>query len=211
MFMARTYPTEWDKFCKIINTSVGFTHYTHKLKSNVFIEDLNRFAARYAVAEDFQGIDIKNSTTDTKLGYEALMRSLLVWSTVESYFNIFITNTNSHYTCLSYTPVEKSNIKIQLDAIGADMNQFYSFILLNCNSDHQDNINYFLIGQDYNPTMLLSAIRHVFGHGELSANVNNVSPRSINKIVNILKSEILKKIDDSFTLLVKNHPNYSNV
>lgn len=209
--MARTYPTEWKKFCKTIHTSIGFNHYTKKIKKNVSLDDLNRFSARYSVAKDFIGIDIQNSTIKTKLGYESLMNTLLVWSVVEYYFIIFKTNAKSHYKCLTYSASELNAIRMQINAIGVDVNTFYSFIKLHCNSAHKDNIEYFLNGQNYNPTMLLSAIRHVFSHGKLTANVSKVKSASINSIVNILKLYMLDNIDDKFSLIVKSHPDYLNV
>lgn len=209
--MARTYPTEWRKFCKTINTHIGFNYYSHNIKANVNIGDLNRFSARYAIAQDFNGINIMNSTKDTRLGYEALMRALLTWSTVETYFNIFPITSNDVYTCISFTQTESNNIRSQLNAIGNDTIQFYKFISTNCNTRHKINTGDFLSNKNFNPIMLLSSIRHVFGHGELSANVNNVNPESINRIVNILKSEIMKKIDSSFSVLVQGHPNYGTV
>lgn len=211
LFMARTYPSEWSKFCKTIKTNNGFSYYASNIKAQTLIGDINRFAARYAVAEDFNGIDIMGSTIDTRLGYEALMRALLTWSVVETHFNIFSVGLTDVYTCFFFTPNEKHDIRSKLNAIGNDTITFYKFISLNSNSRHKANANDFIANNDFNPIMLLSAIRHVFGHGDLSANVNNVNPKSINKIVNILKKEIMTKIDISFSLLVQTHPDYSTV
>ncbi|GGI81785.1 hypothetical protein GCM10007978_19490 [Shewanella hanedai] len=209
--MTRGYPTEWDKFCKIERNYGGFTHYT--LKVGTVIGDVNRFSARYALAEDFNGITIKNSTVDTMLGYEALMRSLFIWSTAESYHKLLPSGSGGKYTFLNYSPVEKSNLRTSLISIGPDMIAFYTFIAGSSNLDprHQDFVNDFLAGRDFNPTRLLSSMRHVFGHGELSANVQGVKPKSINDITTILKSVILGKIDEHFSLLVQGHPDYSNV
>lgn len=209
--MARTYPSEWSKFCKTINTNNGFLYYTSNIKANICIGDINRFAARYAVAEDFNGINIMGSTRETRLGYEALMKALLTWSTLETYFHIFPVGLTDIYTCFSFTSQEKHDIRSKLNAIGSDTITFYTFISSNCNSRHQVNINDFITNNNFNPIMLLSAIRHAFGHGDLSANVNNVNPESINKIVNILKKEIMTKIDTSFSSLVQSHPDYSIV
>lgn len=209
--MARTYPTEWKKFCRTIHTSIGFNHYTKKIKRNISLGDLNRFSARYSVAKDFIGIDIQNSTIKTKLGYEALMNTLLVWSVVEYYFIIFKTKTTSHYNCLTYNTSELNAIRSQINAIGFDVKIFYLFIKSHCNPDHKKNIDCFLNSHNYNPTMLLSAIRHVFSHGKLTANVSKVKSASINSIVNILKLYILNNIDDKFSLIVKSHPDYLKV
>lgn len=211
LFMTRTYPSEWRIFCKTIKTNNGFSYYASNIKANILLADINRFAARYSVAEDFNGIDILNSTRETRLGYEALMRALLTWSALETYFNIFPVGFTDVYTSFSFDAKEKDDIRIKLNAIGNDTIKFYTFISSNCNDRHKANTKAFIKNNDFNPTMLLSAIRHVFGHGELSANVNDVNPESINKIVNILKKEIMTKIDTSFSLLVQSHPDYSTV
>ncbi|WP_076707377.1 hypothetical protein [Yersinia enterocolitica] len=209
--MTRTYPSEWSKFCKTIKTNNGFSYYASNIKAKILLGDINRFAARYSVAEDFNGVDIINSTRETRLGYEALMRALLTWSTLETYFHIFPVGLTDIYTCFSFGAKEKHDIRSKLNAIGNDTIKFYTFISSNCNTRHEANTNAFIKNNDFNPIMLLSAIRHVFGHGDLSANVNNVNPESINKIVNILKKEIMTKIDTSFSLLVQSHPDYSTV
>lgn len=209
--MARTYPSEWSKFCKTIKSNIGFSYYSSNMKANLSIGDINRFAARYSVAVDFNGVDIMNSTRETRLGYESLMRALLSWSTLETYFSIFLVSSSDVYTCFTFTQNEKSNIRSKLYSIGSDTIVFYTFIASNCNPRHKKNTNDFMANNDFNPLMLLSAIRHVFGHGDLSANVNNVNPESINKIVNILKKEIMTKIDTSFSSLVQAHPDYTTV
>ncbi|HAT7506203.1 hypothetical protein [Citrobacter braakii] len=103
--MGREYPASWEKFCKIERNHGDFTHY--RFKAGTTIGDLNRFAARYALAADFDGVKIKNSTKQTNLGYEALMRSLLVWSTVESYCYVLPIGSGGKYSFLSYTISEK--------------------------------------------------------------------------------------------------------
>ncbi|WP_025565700.1 hypothetical protein [Psychromonas sp. SP041] len=209
--MARSYPFEWDKFCKIHKKYGGFTHYN--LNAGVTIGDLNRFAARYALAKDFNGIDISHSTLDTRSGYEALMRSLFVWSVAESYHKLLPSSVGGKYAFLQYDTLEKSNLRVQLDATGTDMISFYTYISASNNLDsaHSSNVNDFLAGNDYNPTRLLSCIRHVFGHGELSANVNGVKPKSIETITTILKNLVLNKVDLHFIALVKTHPDYTKV
>ncbi|HEJ9136417.1 TPA: hypothetical protein SML71_000719 [Serratia marcescens] len=206
--MARTYPTEWKKFCRTISTPAGFNYYTQKINKNVSLGDFNRFSARYSLAKDFMGIDIQNATMKTKLGYEALMNALLVWSVVEYYYIIFKTQSNSHYDLLTYNKSELAAIRNKFNAIGLDVDKFYKFIRLHCDSKHALNIDEFLNNRDYNPVRLLSAIRHVFSHGTLTANVSNVKSASVNSIVNILKTCILSKIDDEFSSIVKSHPNY---
>ncbi|MCG9646897.1 hypothetical protein L1D18_22785 [Vibrio parahaemolyticus] len=209
--MARGYPTDWKKFCDIEKTYGGFSNYT--LKAGTAIGDINRFAARYALAEDFNGISISNSTENTMLGYEALMRSLFIWSTSETYHKLLPVGSGGKYTYLSYSSTEKTSLRSTLTAIGNDMNVFYDFIANSPNLDqpHRDAVNAFLAGHDYNPTRLLSSIRHVFGHGELSANVRGGNPKSINRITTVLKDVILGKIDSHFSGLVQSHPQYSNV
>jgi hypothetical protein len=209
--MVRDYPKEWKKFCDIEKTYGGFTYYS--LRSKTTIGDLNRFAARYALAKDLDKIIIKNSSEDTMLGYETLMRSLLVWSTSELYFSLLPPQSETKYTFLTFTTSEKNKLRNSLTSIGPDLNNFYYYIRDSKNIDkpHKDSVNDFLSGGDFNPMRLLSSVRHTFGHGELSANVNGVNPKSIEFIVNLLKDAILDKIDENFSSLVKKHPDYSKV
>lgn len=204
--MTRDYPTAWTKFCDIEKTHGGFINYN--LKAGTTIGDLNRFAARYALAKDFKGIIINNSTEETMLGYEALMRSLFVWSTSETYHKILPVGTSGKYKYLTFTAADKSTLRTSLNVIGSDLTDFYTFICSRCEKFQQPSINDFLAGNDFNPMILLASIRHVFSHGDLSANVKDVNPKSIIKITENLKDTILDKIDDHFTSLVKSHPNY---
>lgn len=203
--MARSYPTDWIRFCDIEKKHGGFTNYN--LKAGTTIGDLNRFAARYSLAKDFEKIVINNSTPDTMLGYEALMRSLFVWSASEAYHKV-LSGTGGKYKYLFFTTLEKSGLNTSLNAIGPDIKTFYTFILNNCETFQRPEINNFLAGNDFNPMYLLASIRHVFSHGELSANVEGVNPKSIKLITEVLKDIILDKIDTHFTALVQSHPNY---
>ncbi|EGQ5297369.1 hypothetical protein [Enterobacter asburiae] len=209
--MGREYPDSWDKFCKIERNYGGFTHY--RFRAGITIGDLNRFAARYALAADFEGVMIKNSTKQTNLGYEALMRSLLVWSAVESYYYVLPTGSGGKYNYLSYTFSEENALTTTLKKNGSDLLRFYTYISSSPNVEvkHRTNVQDFLSGNNYNPIYLLSSIRHAFGHGELSAHVDGVNPQTINNISKILKTSILEKINDHFSSLVRSHPNYSNV
>jgi hypothetical protein len=203
--MARDYPIAWEKFCKIEKIHGGFTCYN--FKAGTTIGDLNRFAARYALAKDFNGIIINNSTQDTMLGYEALMRSLFVWSVSEAYHNILPTGTPGKYEYLTFDAADKLNLRTSLNAVSSDLNVFFGFISLRVNSQLAPSVKAFLAGNDFNPMKLLASIRHVFSHGDLSANVKGVNPNSINYITKILKNTILDKIDIHFTSLVQSHPN----
>lgn len=203
--MARSYPTDWVRFCDIEKKYGGFTNYN--LKAGTTIGDLNRFAARYIMAKDFEKIIINNSTPDTMLGYEALMRSLFVWSASEAYHNV-LPGTAGKYKYLIFSASEQSTLGSTLNAIGPEIKTFYTFISSNCDPFLQPEINNFLAGNDPNPMYLLASIRHVFSHGELSANVKGVNPKSIKKITEVLKDIILDKIDIHFTALVQSHPNY---
>ncbi|PXW53056.1 hypothetical protein DFO55_113123 [Grimontella sp. AG753] len=209
--MGRKYPASWEKFCKIERDYGDFTHY--RFKTGITIGDLNRFAARYALAADFDGVMIKNSTKQTNLGYEALMRSLLVWSAVESYYYVLPIGSGKKYDFLSYTISEKNSLTTSLKNTGPDLIRFYTYISTSPNVEvnHRTSVQGFLAGGNYNPIHLLSSIRHAFGHGDLSAHVDGVNPQTINNISKILMASILEKIDDHFSSLVRSHPNHSDV
>ncbi|ATG01263.1 hypothetical protein [Lelliottia amnigena] len=203
--MARSYPTDWAKFCDIEEKHKGFTYY--KLNSKAKVGDVSRFAARYALAKDFKNISVDNSTADTTLGYEALMKALLAWSVSEAYYKLLSVNVGK-YKYLTFTNSEITKIKSSLNATGSDLNTFFNFVKVRCEKKLRRSINKFLAGGDCEPLVLLATVRHVFSHGDLSANVEGVKPKSVNTIVEVLKNTILEKIDAEFTLLVKRHPNY---
>lgn len=214
--MPRSTLTEWDKFCKTVNTNMGFAYYSQYSKAKITLGDFNRFSARYSIAMDFDKIKIKGSSRKTEYGYEALMRSLLVWSVVEMYCYIFKSAPKIKANSLIFSPNEQLAIRASLrnnNHLAKDLTKFYTFIasVENCDIYHKANTISFLNNNPYNPLMLLSAVRHVFGHGELCAHVKGVKPKSIYTIVNILKDEVLKKVDDEFTSLVKQHPSYAKV
>lgn len=209
--MGREYPASWSQFCKIESNYGNFTHYS--FRAGTTIGDLNRFAARYSLAADFEGVIIRNSTKKTNIGYEALMRALLVWSTVESYYNVLPSGSGGKYKYLSYTAQEENNLTSLLKKNGPDVIGFYTYISTSPNVEvnNRTSVQNFLSGKNYNPIHLLSSIRHAFGHGDLSAHVDGVNPQTINNISKILKTSILEKIDDHFSSLVRSHPNYSNI
>lgn len=144
--MARDYPAEWGIFCNIEKIHGGFTNYN--LKTGTTVGDLNRFAARYALAMDFNGIIINNSTQETMLGYEALMRSLLVWCTSETYHKILPVGTPVKYKYLIFTAADKLTLRTNLNAIGSDLTDFYTFTCSRSEKFQKTHINNFLAGND---------------------------------------------------------------
>ncbi|QUM88849.1 hypothetical protein HWV03_08575 [Moritella sp. 36] len=207
--MARTYPRAFKAFCDIERNNGDFSEYA--FHSGVIIGDINRFSARYALAMDFNGINVNGSTAETERGYEALMRCLLAWGVVESYINLYPNVRGGNHAFFTFSSSECNALCNELVLLGSDVSRLYDFIITNKHTDqtHKQQLHAFLNGTSLSPTYLLSGIRHVFGHGVLTGNVSNINTSVLNDLSKKLRDVLFDKLELHFDSVVQLHPDFT--
>lgn len=185
------FPTAWSTFC-------GAQKKGEQLFSFVTpISKVNRFAARFRVAKSLRGIDLEGIAEETSLGYAALCRVLLVYSTFETFLKI----TGGENT---------DAVRADLDAHGAMSllatirkadkdDRFFRFLQKHVNKKLETQLKSYLDGKPCNVADLAAAIRHIFAHGWLSPGADKCNPKSVAKICNAVCDFLLDFMDSKFS------------
>ncbi|BAZ45196.1 hypothetical protein NIES4102_22140 [Chondrocystis sp. NIES-4102] len=188
---SKGYPTKWSNYCEY--------YCNNQTELSGFVGEhgnINRFAARFRAANCFKEVCFDGYSEVTNNGYSALCRVMLTWSAFETFMII--------------TGIQQNNLREILDARRANdiLNQiraidresrFYNFIYKRVNSIHKSELNNYLNQDPCNITYLASAIRHIFAHGWLSPNANQVNPNIVVEICDLLHQFLLSFMDIEFS------------
>lgn len=201
--MERQYPSHWGYFDGYIKN-----HHSAPFGFKDDIPNINRFAARFRVASSFSNLNLDNFSASTESGYSGLCRVFLAWSAYEVFLDIIELNPSKTQELLNRYDSQSFILKIrELDA----GDRFYKFIYERVNKNHKAELDKYFQEDDCNPQYLASAIRHIFAHGTLSANANDVSPNVVANICNILAEYLLKVMDDEFSRKIELHKKLEGV
>lgn len=201
--MERQYPSHWGYFD-------GYVRYHHSVPFGFKddIANINRFSARFRVASSFSNLSLENFSAPTEAGYSGLCRVFLVWSAYEVFLDIIELHPSKTQELLNRYDSQSFILKIRELDVG---DRFYKFIYERVNKTHKSELDKYFQEDDCNPQYLASAIRHIFAHGTLSANANDVSPNVVANICNILAEYLLKVMDDEFSRKIESHKKIEGV
>ena len=161
------------------------------------IGEINRWAARYRAAASFEGASLVGyQSKDTVDGYSALIRAVLVWSAFEKYLAICGLDQKTSTTLIStYTPGSVAAEVAKIDRGGLLFGYIRSQVT---NPTLAKELDAFSGSTPFNTTYLLSAIRHIFGHGHLTPSANDASALATRDICNLLCDFHLHVMDADF-------------
>lgn len=187
----KNYPTSWISFDSYVG-AYGCDGYEFPCQ----IADVNRFGARFRLAASFREILLQGYGDETAKGYGALFKVFLAWSAFETFMEVFSITQKNTASVISAYPVAASLLKIQtLDK----NNSFYKFIYERVNRSHQKELDEYFASNPCNPIYLASAIRHIFAHGPLTPNANEVSPIVVSEICEVLYELLMNIMDNEFS------------
>lgn len=211
--MIPTEISEWDKFCKL-EKSYGFSSFAFHPSTQH--GDAYRFGARFSLAADLSTVTVNGRTKNTSDGYAQLMKTVMAWGVVESYFelhNIKIGHPieRNNHLVPHYDPVKLTTLKDKLN--NQQCFKFFSELKLHVNASHQSAIGDYLANPlgSYDVSYLFSAIRHVFAHGILTPHTGKVTPRVTVKTCKSLIEFFLDIVSEEFGKKVRQHSNYASV
>jgi hypothetical protein len=212
--MSRTEPAEWAKFCKL-NQSYPFADFS--LPASTVVGQANRYRARYSLVSDVNRVEINNCNDDTADGYTQLMRVVMAWGAVESFFNLKGIGINSGINRINhlkplYDATLESNLRNEFN--NSEYLKFFGVVHNECtNNKHTQEIGSYLANPsgNYELSYLISGIRHIFAHGILTPHSGKIKPKTTIEICEKLIDFFLSIIDLEFSKLVKNHPRYATV
>jgi hypothetical protein len=212
--MSRTEPTEWEKFCKL-NELFPFADFS--LPPTTSIGQANRYRARYSLVSDVSKVEINHCKGDTSDGYTQLMRVVMAWGAVESFFNLKNVKINSHINRTNYLkPLYDTTLESDLRNELNNSEYIKFFGVVHSESDNTNHINE--IGKylanptgNYELSYLISGIRHIFAHGILTPHSGKIKPKTTIEICEKLIDFFLPLINKEFSRVVQNHPQYATV
>lgn len=184
------YPTNWRAYASHVSTTgskqFGFI-------SN--LADVNRFSARFRAAACYRGVILEGYSDATAKGYSALCRTLFTWSAFESFLVITEQALSTMTPC--FQRYEGTEVAASIRKADTE-NRFYAFIYERVNPAHKRELDSYFKDNPCNMGYLASAIRHIFAHGWLTPNANQVDPLVAVTICDSLCDFLLRVMDREF-------------
>jgi hypothetical protein len=162
--------------------------------------DINRFGARYRVANAYKGVELRGYSGTTNQGYVELFRIMLVWSAFELFMDVVIATKQADLTPI-FVKHGLADIQAKIRAI--DVNDLlFKFIYGRVKKQHKDELDNYFKDDPCNVAYLASAIRHVFAHGDLTPNSGGAEPEVVAEICRLISSSLMKMMNDEFAARV---------
>ncbi len=186
---AKNLPTDYEEYVELAKLS--------KKKSALPL--LNRFAFRYRLAEDFEGIVAPN-VGKTLAGYNVLTKVFLAYTAYEA---IIKAGRN-----LRVHSVQSHDLNTRFDKLLADKlrnNEKLKSYLLSYPHDFalSNKVKLFFNGNTSDIICIAYALRNIFAHGDLTASVVGTETIAKRKMFTDLANAILDYCDETFTLCLK--------
>ena len=186
---AKNLPTDYEEYVELAKLS--------KKKSALPL--LNRFAFRYSLAEDFEGIVAPN-VGKTLAGYNVLTKVFLAYTAYEA---IIKAGRN-----LRVHSVQSHDLNTRFDKLLADKlrnNEKLKSYLLSYPHDFalSNKVKLFFNGNTSDIICIAYALRNIFAHGDLTASVVGTETIAKRKMFTDLANAILDYCDETFTLCLK--------
>ena len=188
------YSTNWSQYDRAVYY-VGAGQFGFQTDNG----DVNRFAARFRAAVCYRGVNLEGYSAATADGYSALCRVLFTWSAFESFLHICGLDQRTAGPILDARGAH--NVIAEIRRADTDR-LFYKFIYDRVNANHKKELDNFFNSDPFNAGYLASAIRHLFAHGSLTPNANQVSPDTVTVVCNALCDFLVTVMDQEFGKLV---------
>ncbi len=157
--------------------------------------EVNRFRARYRLAKSFRGLNLEGYTEDTKAGYEALTKVAFFWSAYEQMLRAL--KIKDGREIIKNHPMKEVIKKIK--KLDSEF-KFLRFVRQKLKDENylKDKVTIFIDGGACTVLTLAASVRHIYLHGHLTANVQQLHPSIVVQICDLLADSILTIIDAEF-------------
>lgn len=172
--------------------------------------DINRFNSRFKLARQFEGIDLKNCKEKTTRGYAGFCKVFLTHSALERFNEINCLRINDlSGPMMEYEPQRVINEFFGIDGDEADgKGKLYGFVRERIDSDGlKKGLDACKERASANVAHLSAGIRHIFAHGELSANVGGMNPQDVYAACSCISDFLLQFMDAEFTKKINAYAN----
>ena len=194
--------TSFNAFCKLPQRfkpqSMGFA---------CDIGTINRLSARMGLAKSFQGIQLDGYKEATVRGYNALFRVFLTHSALECFCKVYGYSTKWKNMRIDIAPVIERHQSIEVLRLFRERDnrdKLYIFLQRHLTDEVlKKDLKDCKDGTFNNVAAVSAAIRHVFAHGVLTANANDMNPRAAHEIGTAVANFVFNVIDAEFSRTVE--------
>ena len=190
------YPSHHDEFKKQVEDSGGYSSHLGFTGGPSFVY---RFCNRYRLAKAFTGLGLDGYSASTVSGYSGLAGVFLTWSTFELFCSI--TSLSQYDQPAKMDHGQLTALRLRILALDTSA-VFLDFLKSKANASLKGRIEAFETGDVLMTPFVAAAIRHIFGHGHLSAHPKGADPANISALCEQLRSFLLAFMDQRFTSLV---------
>lgn len=177
-------------------------HFPPRIGFKCSAGEINIFANRMRLARAFQGLQLDGYTEQSVLGYNGLFQVFLTHSALERFNNLYDLQVRDLETMLlPYQPENILQIFNQEDAKG----RFYEFFYPLTNKTLKSRLTKLKNGESVNVAIYSEAIRHIFAHGHLTANANQVNPKRVHTICMSISDFLIEFMDAEFTKTIEGY------
>lgn len=163
--------------------------------------DVNRFFARFRLADSFQSVNLDGYAENTTFGYSQLTGLFYTWSAFELLLHIIGVERKSCPIILG----DQANAKL-LGKLRAVRNHedFFKFVGEKTESKvTKKSVDSYLLGEDVNVVLLASAIRNIFAHGHLTPHSGGNLPEATGKVCSLIKHFLIESMNVEFAKQAK--------
>lgn len=184
------YPPQWSRYCQWRKSQTT--------SESSRLAELNRFAARYRLATNFQGLQLNGySSISTTDAYSAVMGVFLAYSALEQFHDatkIGKQHLNTRWADLATEPsAELRRAKKILVFLHEQMTSAYL----------KENLKKFMDGESHNSLYVATALRHAVAHGFMSVHPKGTSPQTSARFCCNLTEMLVKIMDSEFSKWVE--------
>ena len=166
----------------------------------VYRGEINRLNARVNLAKSFRGIKLEGVKEKTVAGYDAFFQVFLTHSALERFMKVHgIKNVGDLTDLLEpYAPGEVVGEFFELDG----KSKLFDFLCKHIDEKGKrtkEGLTSCKRGESTNVAYVSAAIRHIFAHGHLTANADDINPWKVQNACTPVSDFLLRFIDAEFT------------
>jgi hypothetical protein len=188
------YPKKWNQFCqwRKLNGKQG-------LPEGINTSELNRFAARYRLAQNFRGLHLEGYSNETTVkAYSAVIRAFLAYTALEQ-----LHEATMNDRAIKDKQHLSDRWKDQATEIATELRRatnILEFLHEQMESKRlQQNLKGFMENENHNCLYVATALRNAVAHGFMSVHPKGTSPQVATRFCDHLTDMLMQIADQGFS------------
>lgn len=178
--------------------SAGIPHYMYPFAGGA--DDVNRFAARYRFAKEFQAATFETYSPGIAGGYSALCKFFFTYAAFEALHRAVGWSSDLAKLDLEKYPLTEWDQSIRA---APTHERLFDFMQHHLNSGLKDQCELFLARKAYNILLIAQGLRNSFSHGHLTPSANGTEPNDARIVCATLGHALFTFMDAEFSKRVR--------